>query len=463
MRLALRRVAEFTSPDRGSDAGFPQDLLATGYSIDSRTLQPGDLFIAVRGERMDGHDFVHAALAAGAVGAIVAESELPRFRGLTPDVKKLIAVPDTLKALHTLAMAVRKMWAKPLIGITGSAGKTTTKDAVAQVLTAKHHVLRSQGNLNNHFGLPLQLLRLEQEHDIAVIEMGMNHAGEIAALAAIASPTAAVVTCVAPVHLEFFDSVAGIARAKYELIEALPPDGIAILNADDAYVSQFGRDFKGRVLTYGIEHPADVRAENIVQHGAEGSTFEVVMDSVRSPVTLPLLGRHNVLNALAAIAAGAAFGVTPSEAALSLGKMRPPEKRGETLTIAGATVINDCYNSNPAALRSMVESLDSLPAGRRIVVAGEMLELGPSSGELHRQAGEHIAGHAHILVGVRGAAEDMVAAARARGMDARFVATPEEAGEILARELRPGDAVLLKASRGVRLERAIEKLREKLG
>src|SRR5262249_38410909 len=250
MKLSLERAAEFM-PATGD---FDREAVATGYSIDSRTLQAGDLFFAVHGERLDGHDYVETALAKGAVAAVVETGQAFRF---APQ-RQLLQVNDTLSGLQRLGAAVRRLWGKPLIGVTGSAGKTTTKECIAHVLATKHRVLKSQGNLNNHFGMPLQLLKLEPEHDIAVIEMGMSHAGEIRALGTLAEPDCGVVTLVAPVHLEFFDSIAGIARAKYELIESVRPGGIAVLNADDEYVSQFGRDFHGKVATFGVRHPADV-------------------------------------------------------------------------------------------------------------------------------------------------------------------------------------------------------------
>ena len=226
----------------------PSDEVAQGYSIDSRTIGAGELFFAVKGERLDGHDYVERRSGEGRRRQRSSRKiELHRY----PDKARLLAVDDTLVALQTLATAVRKLWGKPLVGVTGSAGKTTTKEAIAHVLAARFRVLKSEGNFNNHFGLPLMLLKLEPEHDVAVIEMGMSHAGEIRALAKIAQPEIGVVTNVAPVHLEFFDSLAGIARAKYELIESLPASGTAVLNADDEYVSQFGRDFKGKVVTYG--------------------------------------------------------------------------------------------------------------------------------------------------------------------------------------------------------------------
>ncbi len=449
MKLTLGRIAEFVS----AAGEFSPEEIAQGYSIDSRTVGPGQLFFAVKGERLDGHDFVEAALQRGAVAAVVRKDRLARY----PEGARLLAVDDTLIALQTLAMAVRKLWGKPLIGVTGSMGKTTTKEAIAHVLGARFRVLKSEGNFNNHFGLPLMLLKLEPEHDVAVIEMGMSHAGEIRALAKIAQPETGVVTNVAPVHLEFFDSVAGIARAKYELIESLPAGGTAVLNADDEYVSQFGRDLKGKVVMYGTRATADVRAENVCSLGAEGSEFDVVIGGVRERARLPLVGEHNVLNALAAVAVGLQRGLTPSEAVGALADLSPADKRGEVLRLGNITVINDCYNCNPKALKAMVDALAAMPGQRRIVVAGAMLELGPTEEELHRQAGQHIAEKKiDVLLGVRGPAQAMVETARQAGMRAEFVSTPEEAGEWLAREARDGDVVLMKASRGVKLEKALE-------
>jgi UDP-N-acetylmuramoyl-tripeptide--D-alanyl-D-alanine ligase len=449
MKLTLSKIAEFIS----ATGECPREDVALAYSIDSRTIQPGELFFAAKGERLDGHDFVGAALERKAVAAVIQKNELHRYS----DRSHLLAVDDTLAALQALATAVRKVWGKPLVGITGSAGKTTTKEAIAHVLSARFRVLKSEGNFNNHFGLPLMLLKLEPEHDVAVIEMGMSHAGEIRALAKIAQPEIGVVTNVAPVHLEFFDSLAGIARAKYELIESLPATGTAVLNADDEYVSQFGRDFKGKVVTYGTHATADIRAENVKTRGAEGSEFDVVIGGVRVHGRLPLVGEHNILNALAAVAVGLARGLTPSQAVGALATLAPPDKRGQVLQLGNITVINDCYNSNPKALHAMIDALAAMKAGRRIVVAGEMLELGPAGEEMHRAAGRHLAEKKiDVLVGVRGLAQAMVDGAKHSGAQAEFVETPEDAGEWLARETRDGDVVLLKASRGVKLEKALE-------
>src|SRR5260221_6997553 len=452
MKLPLWRIAEFIESKGECD----QEAVAMGYSIDSRTLNPGDLFVAIAGERFDGHDYVRSALEKGAVAAI-----LQTGRAIDADPARLLLVDDTLKALQSLGAAARRLWGKPLLAVTGSAGKTTTKEILAHILATRFRVMKSTGNLNNHIGLPLQLLKLEAEHDLAVVEMGMNHAGEIRALGALAHHDLAVVTTVAPVHLEFFGSLKEIARAKYEIVETLHPGGVAVLNADDDYVCQFGRDFKGKVVTFGIKRAADVSAQKIKLNGAEGSTFELVVDNVGEPVTFPLVGEHKIYNALAAAAAAMDRGVMPSQAAMALSSIRPPDKRGQVLNIGGATIINDCYNSNRRALEAMIDTLASMKAERHILVVGEMLELGPTAEALHRESGRHAAEKKiDLVIGVRGMAQALAEAACGAGIQAQFVETPEQAGEWLARNLRPGDAVLLKASRGVKLERALEMLQD---
>jgi UDP-N-acetylmuramoyl-tripeptide--D-alanyl-D-alanine ligase len=454
MKLTLGKIADWIH----ADGEFDTTAEAVGYGIDSRTIGGGELFFAVRGERLDGHDFVETALANGAVAAVVSN------RWVVPtevDERRLLQVSDcddcVLHALQQLAHAVRREWGGRVIGVTGSAGKTTTKEAVAQVLGAKFRVLKSAGNLNNGFGLPLQLLKLEREHEVAVIEMGMNHAGEIAALAKIAEPDWAVVSNVGPVHLEFFpDGLAGIARAKYELIEALPKDGVAVLNFDDAYVATFGRGMGARSVYYGMGDGAEVRGVHVAEIGAEGVVFTVEAKGERASVQLKTLGRHNVLNALAAIAVGLRSGMRLDECAATVGEMRAGDKRGEVLEWRGAMLINDCYNSNPAALHAMVDALMAIPAERHVVVAGEMLELGPEAAALHAECGLRMAEHGvDFVLGVRGAAESIVAAAKEGGVEGLFVASPEDAGEWLVANVRAGDVVLLKASRGVRLEKAL--------
>jgi UDP-N-acetylmuramoyl-tripeptide--D-alanyl-D-alanine ligase len=449
MKLPLARIAQFI----GATGDFNLSAPAEGYSIDSRTIQPGELFFAVKGERLDGHDFVEQALNKGAIAAVVSKDQLLRYGNRSG----LMAVEEPLSALQTLATAVRKLWGKTGIGITGSVGKTTTKEAIAHLLSIRYRVHRTKGNFNNHFGLPLGLLTLEPEYDLAVIEMGMSHAGEIAALAKIAQPNEGVVTAVSPVHLENFESISGIARAKYELIEALPHGGLAVLNADDEYVSQFGRDFKGKVVTFGVQATADVRAEDIQLAGTEGTRFDLVCGGSRQAVLSPLLGKHNVSNALAAAAVAMEHGITPGEIAAALPSLQPADKRGQVLRFGNITVLYDCYNSSPTALKAAADTLEMLPARRRIAVVGEMLELGSTAEQLHRDCGLYLAQKKiDFLLGVRGLAKPMVEEASKAGMNAEFVATPEEAGRWLLRESREGDAVLLKASRGVKLEKALE-------
>jgi len=454
VKLTLGQVADWIH----ADGEFDTSAEAVGYGIDSRTISAGELFFAVRGERLDGHDYVQAALANGAVAAVVSN------RWVVPaeaDERRLLRVSDcddcVLRALQQLAHAVRREWGGRVIGVTGSAGKTTTKDAVAQVLGVKFKVLKSAGNLNNAFGLPLQVLKLEREHEVAVIEMGMNHAGEIAALAKIAEPDWAVVSNVGPVHLEFFpDGIAGVARAKYELIAALPEDGLAVLNFDDMYVASFGRGLGARVVFYGISEGAEVRAVHVAEVGAEGVVFTVEAKGERASVQLKMLGRHNIPNALAAIGVGLRSGMGLDQCAAAVGEMRAGDKRGEVLEWRGATLINDCYNSNPAALNAMVDALMAIPGERHIVVAGEMLELGLEAEALHSACGLRMAERgAEFVLGVRGAAKAIVAAAERGGAEGLFVTSPEEAGEWLVANVRGGDVVLLKASRGVRLEKAL--------
>ncbi|HKO18952.1 MAG TPA: UDP-N-acetylmuramoyl-tripeptide--D-alanyl-D-alanine ligase [Acidobacteriaceae bacterium] len=459
MKLTLGQIADWMH----AEGTFEAAAEALGYSIDSRTIAAGELFFAVRGERLDGHDYAEVALANGAVAAVVS------MRWLAPSSvpeQKLLRVPDhggdgVLLSLQRLANAVRKHWGGRVIGVTGSAGKTTTKEAVAQVLGASFRVLKSQGNLNNAFGLPLQLLRIQPEHEVAVIEMGMNHAGEIAALAKIAEPDWAVVSNVAPVHLEYFaDGIEGIARAKYELIQALPPTGIAVLNCDDERVARFGDGVGDRAVYYGLGECAQVRAVHVAEVGADGVMFTVEAQGQRATVQLRLMGRHNVHNALAAIAVGLRSGMALEQCAGALAELRAGDKRGEIREWRGAKLINDSYNSNPRALDAMVDALLAIPVeGRHIVVAGEMLELGPEGEALHHACGRRMAERGvDVVVGVRGIAEALVQGAAEGGALATFVASPEEAGAWVKANISAGDAVLLKASRGVRLERALAAL-----
>jgi UDP-N-acetylmuramoyl-tripeptide--D-alanyl-D-alanine ligase len=434
-------------------------LMAGGYSIDSRTVGPGELFFAVRGDRLDGHDFIPAALARGAMAAVVSRARVATL----PDA--VLAVPlliteDPLVALQALAAHVRRQWGRRVVAVTGSAGKTTTKEAAAAALGARFNVLKSQGNLNNGFGLPLQLLRLEPEHEVAVIEMGMNHAGEIAALSRIASPDWGVVTNVGTAHVEnFSEGQAGIARAKFELVAALPANGVAFLNCDDPYVSQFGRGFQGRAVYFGAGPCADPQFLSVTED-LEGLHMRFRAGDREGSLTLRLLGAHNASNALAGLAVALEAGVDLEAAVAALETLTAGDKRGQVIEIEGAAILNDSYNSNPEALRSMIRTLAARPAVRRILVAGEMLELGEQGPALHAACGRTAAeAGLDLVAGVQGNAVHLAAAACKGGVASLFLPNAEAAGRWLRQNLQPGDVVLVKGSRGVHLERAIELLR----
>jgi UDP-N-acetylmuramoyl-tripeptide--D-alanyl-D-alanine ligase len=453
---AIGAGAVLEAPSSIANAGA---LPVSGYSIDSRTVGPDELFFAVRGDRLDGHDFVVAALERGAVAAVVSRARVASLPDAALAAPLLIA-EDPLIGLQALATQVRRQWGRRVVAVTGSAGKTTTKEAVAAALSAKFNVLKSRGNLNNGFGLPLQLLRLEPEHEIAVVEMGMNHAGEIAALARIAAPDWGVVTNVGTAHIEnFAEGQAGIARAKFELVAALPATGVAFLNCDDPYVSQFGRDFQGRVVYFGAGPCAD--PQNIEgSEDLDGLHLKYRAGEREGQLTLHLLGMHNASNAMAGLAVALEAGVGLDEAVAALSTLTAGDKRGQVIAIAGATILNDSYNSNPEALRSMIRTLAARPASRRILVAGEMLELGEHGPELHAACGRAAAeAGLDLVAGVQGNAVHLVTAASASGVASLFLPDAEAAGRWLLQTLHPGDVVLIKGSRGVHLERAIEILR----
>lgn len=449
---AIGSGAVLESPAMIENAGAH---VALGYSIDSRTVAAGELFFAVRGERFDGHDFVVDAARRGAVAAVVSRA---RVAGLPDDALSvpLLICEDPLVALQALAAHVRRQWGKRVVGVTGSAGKTTTKEAIAAALGARFHVLKSKGNLNNGYGLPLQLLRLEQEHEFAVIELGMNHLGEIAALARIAMPDWGVVTNVGTAHIEnFTEGQAGIARAKYELIAALPANGVAFLNCSDPFVSQFGRDFPGKVVYFGIGPCGDPAILDVAED-ASGLHVNYRAGEHDGAFTLHLLGAHNAQNAMAGLAVALEAGVDRDAAVQALETLAPGDKRGETLQFNGSTILNDSYNSNPEALKSMIRTLAARPAQRRILVAGEMLELGQHGPELHIACGKAAAeAGIDVVVGVRGNAEHLATAACAAGVESIFLPDAAAAGQWLKQNLRAGDVVLVKGSRGVHLEQAL--------
>jgi UDP-N-acetylmuramoyl-tripeptide--D-alanyl-D-alanine ligase len=372
----------------------------------------------------------------------------------------LLRVEDSLGALQRLASEARREWGGDVVAVTGSAGKTTVKEVIAAMLSESMPAGKNEGNLNNHVGLPLSLLRIAEDARVAVFEMGMNHAGEIRALAGIARPQVGVVTNVGWAHIENFDSIEGIAAAKRELVESLGSSGTAVLNADDARVAAFANAHLGRSVLYGESPEAHVRAEGI-EFLAEGVKFRVGGVTFESPLTR----RHGVSNLLAGIAVAGVYGIPPARLTTTAARMQPHKMRGERFPYGGVLVYNDCYNSNPDAARAMLEVLRDTrfgdrPAGRRIAVLGEMLELGRWAEPLHRDVGDYAARcGVDVLVGIRGAACYMLDAAKRaglRGDAAFFFEQPAEAGRLVASLAQPGDAILFKGSRGVHVEIALE-------
>jgi len=449
-----------------------------GYSIDSRTIREGDLFFAIRGENYDGHQFVLDAISRRAIAAVVSRDFLHSETGRAIDPQKaaLILVDDTLTALQNLAYRVIKNWEGEVVAVTGSLGKTTTKEMIAAMLARIGRVVKTSGNLNNDYGLPLSVLKMESDgrrasdFDFAVLEMGMNHKGEIARLTGIAPPDVGVVTIVAPAHLEFFSSIDEIAEAKAEMVGGIVPGGTAVLNADDERVARMSTlRMDIQTVSFGIEKNAEVRASEIRSDGVNGSRFSLATPHGQIDAQVPLPGRHNIYNALAA-AAVADFYETPlAEIAAALAETSTPKMRGEVVRFReGFTIIDDSYNSNPRALFEMASTLcANSESVRKIVIAGEMLELGESGPELHRNAGRQIAKlGVDRLIGIRGLAEHLVAGAREAGMSgeaATFAGTAEDAADMLVKEARAGDLILVKGSRGVKTETVVERMKQVFG
>lgn len=462
------------------DPALP-DREVGSFAIDSREVQPGGMFFALsqpeykdncfNGDFDDSTQFVPSAFETGAIACVVREDRYVEHKtALEPFRDRLIFVDDAIAAFQRLAHGIYLEWDKPVVAVTGSAGKTTAKELTAHVLASSgRKVLRNIKNYNNGLGLPLTVINLakDKSYDVAVLEMGMSTPNnEIARLCRITPPDVAVELNVLPVHVEHLGSIENVAKAKAELVEGMKVGGVAVLNADDPRVAAMEPLSKGRTITYGIENAADVRAENIRFERFGETTFSLVFGDETADVTFPLNGKHNILNALAAAAVGRSFGMTVAGVAESLKTVEPPPQRGEVLHFAeGFTVINDSYNSNPTALLSMVKTLvDGSNSGqRKIVVAGEMLELGPDAANIHRETGEAIAASGiDMLVGVRGFGRELVDGAISAGLEhSQFAVDSDAAGDLAANFATKGDVILVKGSRGVRTEKVVERLLEK--
>ena len=442
-------------------AGDPERTIG-GFSIDTRTLAPGDLFFAIRGVRFDGHAFVAAALHAGASGVVVSE---PAAAQAGPAALALV-VGDTTTALQALARHVRRASGAQVIAITGSAGKTTTKEATAEFLAARYRVVRNRGNLNNHIGLPLSLLDLRHEPDVAVVELGMNHAGELSALVAIAEPEVRVWTNVGDAHLGFFASADALAAAKAEILERADAHAVLVANVDDPRVMRHAPRFSGRVVTFGLGDEADVQATAVEDLGLDGMRARVRTPAGTLALATPLVGAGNLANVLASIAVATRFDVPPDVIAARAAALQPAARRGEVLRLSrSVSVIDDSYNSSPAALAvSLTLVAGARGAARRVAVLGEMLELGDHATRLHEESGRRAARSGlDLLVAVGGpAARALAQAAVAAGMPAdavRHVPTSEEAAALAAALVRPGDLVLVKGSRAVATDVVVDRLR----
>jgi UDP-N-acetylmuramoyl-tripeptide--D-alanyl-D-alanine ligase len=460
LALTLEEVLAGTGGAFAPGSAPSGGLVPTGVSIDSRTLRPGELFVAIHGPRFDGHDFLAAAAERGAVAAVVhrdAEAPVPL---------PLVRVEDTTRALGDLARHFRRAVDVPVVAITGSVGKTTTKDMTAALLASRGPVLRTAGNLNNQWGLPLSLLGLREEHTAAVLELGMSAPGELRELSAIAEPDVAVITRIAPVHLEFFASVDAIAEAKAEILEGLRPGGTAVLNGDDPRLRRIGEAREGRVVWFGRHRRFDVSAERW-RGTAFGMRFALRVEGRTVEVALPLAGPHFVENFLAAAAVAHVLGIRPETMAEAATDMVPARHRGEVRRLGdGVVVIDDAYNSSPSALAAAVVALRLAPARRRVAVVGDMLELGETGPALHRQAGRELAATVDVVVGVGPLSKDTVAGAREAGLPRESLAHFDDApsaAEAVGEIVRPGDAVLVKASRGIHLETVVDALARHYG
>lgn len=458
--VKLDRIAEWTG---GALLQGEGELVVTSISTDSRTLAEGACFIPLIGERFDGHEFLEEAARKGARAALVRVGRPWRHLPVA-----VIAVADTTRALQDVARGYRLQFDIPVVGVTGSNGKTTTKEMIAAILRQRSQVVATEKNYNNEIGLPQTLLRIERRHGVAVVEMGMRARGEIALLASIARPTVGVVTNVGPVHVENVGSVEGVASAKAELVEALGPEGWAVLNADDPWVRPMAAKSAAKVITFGLSEGAEVRAERVRLDGEGRARFLLVANGREAEVALKIPGRHLVMNALAAAAAATALKVDFEAICTGLAAVRGSEMRMEIVPLGeGVRVLNDAYNASPLSMRAALDTFSSLSAERKVAVLGDMLELGAYSKEAHREAGRQAAATGlDLLITVGEASAEAAQAAVEAGLDRGKVlhcASADEAAEECARRVRPGDFVLLKGSRGVRLERVAEALARRFG
>lgn len=454
----------------GQDASWSKRRIRQ-ISTDSRSMRRGDLFVALRGDRFDGHDFVPAVLAKGAVGAIVHdEYRLPTEaaavrRKNSQSAPVLFGARDPLFAYQQLATHHRSRFDIPVVAVSGSNGKTTTKDMVASVLAQRWRTLKTEGNFNNKIGVPHTLFRLSGRHQAAVIEMGVDQQGQTTRLCEIARPTIGLITNIGPDHLEFFGSMEGSAQAKAELLDLLPADGAAVLNADDSYFDYLAARAQCRVVSFGFSEKADVRALDVTSDVRSGTTFRLLLPGKSRPTTVKIKvhGSHNVMNALAAAAVGTVLNISGATIAQGLGRFRPAAMRSQVVTHHGVQIINDCYNANPASMKAAIQLLAQwTPTRERIAVLGDMLELGPEARQMHREVGQFLAAQQVSRLIVCGSlGREIAEGARQGGMAEAQIAEALDAAaaaDYLKTVLRRRDVVLVKASRGMKMEQVVQVL-----
>ena len=468
--LTVKEVRDVISAKvlAGDGAGWAKQRVRQ-ISLDTRSLRRGDLFLALEGDRFDGHRFVATALSRGAVGAIVRDSfdssTLALKRGARRPNPFVFGVRDPLLAYQQLATHHRDQFQIPVVAITGSNGKTTTKDMVACVVAQRWTTLKTERNLNNRVGVPQTLFRLTNRHKAAVIEMGVDNLGQTTRLCDIAHPTIGVITNIGPDHLEFFGSLEGSAQAKAELLDRLPHDGAVVLNADDTYYEYLTARARCRMVSFGLSSKADVRAIDVKADGRHGTRFRLVLPgkSRQTMVHIQVQGEHNVMNALAAGAVGVILGLSGSAIAQGLARFRPAAMRSQIVVSRGLTIINDCYNANPASMKAAVQLLAQMGANqKKIAVLGDMLELGPGAVPMHEEVGAFVASlGVDQLVACGSLGRSLAQGAVQAGFDrAKAFEVPDAAtaAAVINTLVKPGDMVLVKASRGMKLELVVEAL-----
>ncbi len=461
--FTIRQIIEATKGQLLTNSSINLDAEINGVSTDTRTIKKGELFIPLVGEMFDGHYFVDEAIEKGASAVLIHREDAKFLPELFSEVA-VVKVADTLRALQDLASFQRNRFNIPVVAVTGSNGKTTTKDMIALVLSEKFKVLKTQGNLNNEIGLPLTLLGLEDSHEVAVVEMGMNHLGEIHRLAEIARPNIGVITNIGVSHIQNLGTRENILKAKMEIFDFFTSEDKAILNGDDEFLSKIANELPYQIKYYGTSDIASIKAQDIKLLGEQGISYNLNIEGEIHPMEIPIPGKHNVYNSLAAAAVGSIMGIAMADIAKSLKSYRPGNMRLNIFTTdSNIKVIDDVYNASPDSMKASIEVLKDLGQGRKIAILGDMLELGDYSQKGHTEVGEVVAHKGiDILITVGQESKFIVTGASSCGMDNRNIIHLEsnkDVIEYLDTLIEQGDRILVKGSRGMKMEEIVEYLR----